>query len=361
VTTPVQQEAALAKLARLLDVGPAEVAFLDGVDLESLATLRDQVSDLLARDDAKRLRTVMAAAKLVPVPLAATIGEKWFGAAMCARFVGLVDPRMARQYARYLSVDFMADITARTDPRAVGGIVDELPLPTMQAIAATLLDRDDPYTLSHFVGYLPPEVVVEILAAIDDDAALVRIAGYVENVRVLDPVVALLPEARLVALVRATERDDLWPEALHLFGQLSAAQITRIATLLVHVDGILDAALKAFGRHDLWQGGLQLLDALDPEEMELIVDALDAVDDDTIELAVAAAEAHDVWEPLVRAVVAAQGRIISLGPRVAALVERVPATGVARFSAAAAAAGHPGLLEELLGAGSGQPGPQLSR
>ncbi|HEY1831015.1 MAG TPA: hypothetical protein VGG38_12315 [Acidimicrobiales bacterium] len=346
--TAVQQEAALAKVARILGADPAQVEFLQEVDITTLSALRDQISDVLQLSDAKK-STVTATAKLAPVPLAASIGEKWFGATMCARLVGLVDPKMARHYAKHLSMDFMADVTVQTDPRCVSGIVEELPLRTMQAIATNLLARGDHFTLSHFVAYVPPPVVIDILDAIADDAALVRIATYVEDLAVLDPIVALLPDSRLLALVTAVEREDLWPEGLHLFSALSSQQITRVATTLVETDeGVLSTALAAFDRHGLWSQGLRLIDHLGPEDMEQIAFALGQVDDEVIEAAVAAADANDLWEPVVRAALAAQGRAPLLGPRVAHLVERIPKAGIARFEETANALGHPDLLRILL-------------
>jgi hypothetical protein len=349
MTTAVQQEAALAKLARVLGTELAEVRFLSDLDLTTLATLRDQISDVFQRNDGKRLSTVTAAAKLVPVPLTATIGERWFGATMCARFVGLLDPKMARQCAKHLSVRFMADITAQTDPRRVSGIVEELPLRTMQSIAANLLERGDYFTLSHFVAYVPSPVVIDILDAIHDHAALVRIATYVEDPAVLDPIVALLPDSRLMALIDAVEQEDLWAEGLHLFGALSSVQITRVATALSEGDGgALSTTLAAFERHDLWAQGLMLIDHLDSDDMARIALAFGEVDNAVIEAAVAAADANELWEPVVRAVLAAQDRAPQLGPRVAHLVERIPAVGIARFEEAAAALGHPDLLASLL-------------
>jgi hypothetical protein len=348
--TPVQREAALAKLARVLGAETTDVDFLRDVDVTTLATLRDQISDVLQQTDGKRLSTVVAASKLMPLPLAAAIGERWFGPTICARLVGLIEPRAARQYTKHLSIRFMADITVQTDPRCVSGIVEELPLRTMQAIATTLLERGDYFTLSHFVTYVPSVVVIDILDAIYDHAALVRIATYVEDPAVLDPIVALLPDARLMALVNAVERDDLWAEGLHLFGALSSMQITRVATTLAEGDtGVLSTALAAFERHGLWAQGLMLIDHLESEDMARIAFAFGEVDDAVIEAAVAAADANDLWEPLVRAVLAAQIRAPQLGPRVAHLVERIPPIGIARFEHAAASLGYPDLLASMLG------------
>ncbi len=345
----IEIDTALRKLARVLEVEPAEVDFLAHLPVERLRELRWEVSDGLSASDARRLNGVVAASRLVPVGLAAAIGERWFGPVLCARLVGLVDPKRGGQYARHLSVDFMADITARTDPRVVGDLVPELSLRAMQRIATTLLERDDHVTLSHFVGHLPAEVVVGILGAIDDNAAVVRIARYVEDMAHLDPVVALLSDERVVALVAAVDADDLWVDGLHLFSHLGEAQISRIARTIIGQDpAAVAAALDGFDRHDLWHQGLQLVDHLDPAELATFAEVLLVLDDVVIDRAVAVVDAIGAWGTLVQVAVAADDLPGDVRARLGQLAGRIPKAKRKRFQQAAKAAGHPDVLDRLL-------------
>ncbi len=315
----IETDTALAKLARILEVDPTEVDFLAHLPVDELRDLRWQISDELNAADAKRLAGVMAASKLVPIGLAAAIGEKWFGPVLCARLVGLVDPKRGGQYAKHLSVDFMADITSRTDPRVVGDLIHELDLKAMQRIATTLLERGDHLTLSHFVGHLPAPVVAAILEAIDDNAVVVRVARYVEDLSHLDPVVALLPDDRLLDLVAAVDQDDLWVDGLHLFSHLGDTQIARIATTIARRDrAAVGDALEAFTRHQLWDQGLQLVDHLDPIELTDLASELLQLDDGVIDAAIAAMSARDEWAVLIRIAAAVEG----LGDEVLARIRR---------------------------------------
>jgi hypothetical protein len=349
ITRTIETDTALAKLARVLEVEPSEVDFLAHLPVEQLRDLRWQVSDTLHAADARRLAGVMASAKLVPIGLAAAIGEKWFGPVLCARLVGLVDPKRGGQYARHLSVDFMADITARTDPRVVGDLVHELDLRSMQEIAAMLLQRGDHLTLSHFVGHLPAEVVAAVLAAIDDNAVVVRIARFVEDLSHLDPVVALLPDERIVDLVHAVDAEDLWVDGLHLFSHLSDTQVGRIAATIVRqdTDAVL-AAVEAFDRHDLWEPGLRLVEHLDPSDVVAFADVLLVVDDRLIDTALDVIDRIDAWSTLVRVAVAAESLGSPERARLQAIVDQLPVERVQRFEAAATAAGHADLLQRVL-------------
>lgn len=346
----VDVDTALTKLARALGVDPADVAFLSHLDVAALRDLHWKTVDALGEANRRRLQGVVAASRLLPTGLAATIGEKWFGPVLCAQLVGLLEPERGGQYARHLSVPFMADITARTDPRVVGDLVHELELPTMQAIAALLVERDDHLTLSHFVGHLPAAVVAGVLDAIDDHAAVVRIARYVDDLAHLDPIVALLSDARIVELVRAVEAEDLWIDGLHLFGHLGDDQVTRVATTIVRTDeAMIRAAVEAFDRHDLWDAGLGLVEHLDAADLVAFADVLLVVDDDVIRAAVAAIDARDAWHLLVRLAVAADDLDPAVRDRLRSLVESFPSSHVRSFTRRAEQLGHPGLLERVLG------------
>lgn len=292
----IPRYAAHAKLARVLEVDESAVAFLDPVSLEDVRALRDRTSDLLHDADAARLSKVLAASKLIPMGLAASIGQNWFGATLCARLVGLIEPERGGQFAKHLDLDFMVDITARTDPRVVGDLVHHLPIEAMQGIATTLYERDDFLTLSHFVGHIPPEIVNQILEALTDDAAVVRIAVYVEHMNALDPVVALLPDERLLRLIRAVVAEDLWVEGLYLFAHLGPEQIERVAlTLVDSQEELLPRALEAFNRHELWAEGLGILDDLDGDRMAQLASVLIDLDDELVLAAIQAFDDNDLW------------------------------------------------------------------
>lgn len=345
----IETATALAKLARALQIEADEVWFLADLPVAELRALHWQVIDRLHDADRKRLSGVVSSTAIVPAGLAATIGEKWFGPVLCARLVGLFEPKQASGFAKHLSVDFMADITARTDPRVVGGLVEHLPVKTMQDIACTLVERGDYLTLSHFVGHIPAPVVAAILDAIDDNAAVVRVARFVDDLDHLDPVVALLDDDRIVALVTAVDDTDLWVDGLHLFSHLGDEQVTRIATTIVRSDQErVASALDAFERHGLWDQGLALLRSLDASDLATFADMLLIVDDRLVHAAIDAIDHLEVWDVLVDIGAAAGTLAPELRRRVGELLEGLAADRVDRFRTVAAERGHDGLLERLL-------------
>ena len=346
-----RRDAEYAKLGRTLHADADRLAFLDSVDLDTLAQLRWAVSDRLQGADAARFHAVAAASKLVPVPLAASIARRFFGAELCARLVSVIEPSRGAQFAKVLPVDFMADITQLTDPRGVGPLAERLPTPTMQAIAVALLERDDHITLSHFVPHLPASTVSTILDAVDDDAVVVRIAQYVDDTASLSPIVAELTDSRIERIVDAVAAGDLWHQGLALFEVLAPDQVLRVARVIAALDDDrLVALIDAVDRQSIWPDLLAFLDRLDPTVIERVAPVLAGLDDAVVDRAVEAAAVADEYSPLARCAIAVatqSGIPGKLRQRLRTVIGRQSPDRIGSLVDAAAALGAPDVLERL--------------
>lgn len=235
-TDDVRTTAALLKLARALDVEPAEVEFLRDLPVETLQSLKWRAIDIVTKRTRARLQRVATASKLTPIPVAASLGEKWFGPVLGAQMVGLVDPSMGVKFAKHMSMDFVADVSARIDPRIMGELAERYPIDIMKEIARTLSLREDYLTLSLFTGHMSPGIIADLLASIDDPAVSVRIAPFVDDPADLDPIVAEFSDAYLVDLQQGIVDDELFDDARYVAGHLSDTQLARLATAATTAD-----------------------------------------------------------------------------------------------------------------------------
>lgn len=234
----IATHAALVKLSRVLGADRADVAFLTAVDLATLRELRELCAARLHDADAERLQAVAASGRLLPVGIAASIGQRFFGPTLVARLIGLFEPERGANYARHVSTDFMADVAVLADPSVISRVAEHLELATLQEITKVLVARDDVVTLSHFVGPLPASTIADILAAVDDHATVVRIALYVEDLSALDPIVACLSDERLGDVILAVRDAEIWDDAMHLFGHLTQGQVARVVTLVANLTDV---------------------------------------------------------------------------------------------------------------------------
>jgi len=225
-------EAEILKLARVLGVEPARLAYLARVDADDLQAFREQVTDTLFDANAAALQRMALAARVVPVGVLAKIAEKVFGPLLCARIAGLVDVARGVDVAKRLSPHFLAEVAAELDPRRASAIISRIPLDTVLAVAGELTRKEDWITLGRFVGHLPDLTVRRALERIDDPS-LLRIAFVLDDKRRIDHVVGLLPAHRLGRLVTAASADeDLWTPALDLLTHLGEARRATLKPML---------------------------------------------------------------------------------------------------------------------------------
>jgi hypothetical protein len=220
----------LIKLARLLETPPERLAGLENVSPAALRKLREQIADALFEADRNHFERVVAAAKVIPGPLAARLTERALGPLLGTRAAALLDPGQAADLARRLSPGFLADLAVRLDPRQAGEQIGRLPAELVAEIAAELCRRREHVAMAGFVGHLRDDALFATLAVLDDDA-LLAIGFLMEDVQRLRAIVELLPDERVGHLIALAEDEDRVEEFLAIVGRLGKRQRARAARL----------------------------------------------------------------------------------------------------------------------------------
>lgn len=261
----LELDAARRRLAHALGCSPGDLAALEGIDdPQVLRAVERAVRRHLAAAEASRLTAVVAAARRLPTRLVATVAERQMGPELCAAAIGAVEPDHAVAIAGHLSVPFMVEVTLAADPTAAGHLAAALPRATTVAIAREVIARREHLVAAAFVGPIPPPLVAEVVAGVDDHAAVVRIALYVDDPSLLDPIVAELDDRYLAALLEVVGEEGLWAEGLNLVGHLGADQQARIGRLAAGFDDdTLAAVVETARAQGQWHGLLSLAGNLD--------------------------------------------------------------------------------------------------
>jgi hypothetical protein len=241
--------AEIAKLARLLDVEPARLAYLEPVDAADIAALRDQATDVLFDDHRATLQRAVAASRLLPAQVSVKIGERAFGPLLCARIAGLLQPPAAVDVARRLPTEFLADVAVELDPRRAVDVIAQIPTPQVVAVARELVARREDVVLGRFVGFVSSAAIAAALDVIDD-AALLRIAFVMEGKERLGEIVGLLSDERVTGLLRAAVAEDLSDEVLDLVDHVDDATCERIGARAAELGtlDLVDGLRAAVGR-----------------------------------------------------------------------------------------------------------------
>ncbi|MGI3203864.1 hypothetical protein ACRJ4W_48390 [Streptomyces sp. GLT-R25] len=161
----LRSRAEILKLARLLDVEPRQLAFLEELPAEDVRAFRERSVAALFDDAPGTLDRIAAKTKLLPAGIAAGISQKALGPQLAAALAGRLEPGRAADIIERLPPEFTARCCHHVDPRRIAGIMGRLDDDIVVRIALVLADRRDHLTMGRFVGHLRDSALLRILAA----------------------------------------------------------------------------------------------------------------------------------------------------------------------------------------------------
>ncbi|MEV0293722.1 hypothetical protein [Nocardia sp. NPDC050710] len=238
--------AQLIKLSRTLGVPVEELDYLAAVPDADLIAFRMQVADWLFEGQVVGLRKVAAAAKVIPTPIIAKLIMRNRNALLAAKTASVLDPSHARDVAKRLPADFLADIAAQLDAHRSAPIIGRLPETTVVAVSAELERRADWLTLGNLMTTLSERATRVAQAELGGDA-LVQ-AAYLVDGPDLTRVIGLISEPKLIEMVEAVAERDLWEEYRAVLAALPESALERLRTATEHLPtGPRERALDEIG------------------------------------------------------------------------------------------------------------------
>ena len=342
--------AEVLKLARLLSTDVERLDYLEGLEPEEIAMLRDRASDSLYAADGHRFHRVALASRLPPVALTTFIAQHAFGPLLCARVAGLLDTRLAVEIALRLPTTFVADLAVELDPRRARDLIAALPPYRIAEVAEELTERREYIAMGRFVGFMT-DAALKACFEVIDDASLLWISYFVEAKERLDHVVGLLPERRIRSAIRAATAGDLWPQALDLLTRVTPVRAGLLADLAaLEDDAVLDGMVTTAQRDGLWDIVLPVTRQMSEAGRERFAGLPALHAPEYLAAIVAAAAADDLWLDLLPLATllppAAQGIVWT---EILAVAKRLGPQRVRKMAAQALDQGVGEIVEGLVG------------
>jgi hypothetical protein len=300
--SPLATRAEIIKLARLLKLDEARLAFMENYAVVQIRALRERMSAALYDSSRPHLVRVAAATRLIPVSLVAAIGEKFYGALLCARITGLLPPPRAVEISARLAIPFLADLSMELDPRSAREVIALMPASRIIAVAQEMLRRREYITMARFVDDLSDNVIREVMATIKDDRALLDIAFFVESPARLETIIGMMPPERLrnIVVTAANDGNGLWPEALSMMTQVSPALRGRMGDLTAELDdAALATVIEAVDRGGLWSAWVSVLSAMSTESQRRVLSLAAVETPEALSALATAARDHGLWNQLL--------------------------------------------------------------
>ncbi len=258
--------AELVKLGQLLGAPSSELSFLESLPLPTLIKVRGLTTDKLFNDGRKLFQKLASASKLLPAGITANIGEKIFGAMLCARIASEMPYQRAVELADKMTIPFLANVTLELDPRRVKDIIQNMPIARLRAVATELLAHKHYIVMGGFVGYMLPAQLKIILQDVSTEEALLHIGFFIESKHQLSDIIRLLPKERMHKLIGYLQtHEELWPEALALMVHLDDELKRELGDIAAELGGsVLDDLVGTVQRLNLWQDALPLFSCMSP-------------------------------------------------------------------------------------------------
>lgn len=264
-----RREAERLRLAHLLGCAPEDLVFLSPLGSAELGALRRACKDCLVSGQRPFLLRAIAASKLLPATLIASIGEHTLGPLLCARFSDHMSKAHLASICRHLSPAFMAQVGLHLDVDKLCELADTMPADTIRAITREIIARREFIALGEVVNRLPARLLRHVMQEVPDGETYLRIAFFVEDGARLRDVLEVLPEATLQDSIRAAARHPgtlLSPTLSLLLSVPPAWQRRMLLMTLENGDKLLADLLRGVVAQRLWPLALPLVERLSAEE-----------------------------------------------------------------------------------------------
>ena len=241
--TALESRAEQTKLARTLGVAPGELDFLATAPPADLAALRERVADDLYAAHRPQFERIVKLARRLPAALNATLAQRALGPTLSAYTAAVLEPGLAKEMIKRLPAAFLAEIAVHADPVRIAHLIGHVPPAKTEEISRELARRKEWVVMGAFVSHLKPNALEAAIAPLDAEA-LLRTGFVIEDKEnVVDKVVRLLSQERLIDYGRTAIELDLLPEALDLGSHLTRRSVKRLSQALASLD---DAELERF-------------------------------------------------------------------------------------------------------------------
>ncbi len=317
MSTLLNVDVEILKLARLVDCDAQDLDYLRRVDAQEVRDLREQVTVTMFDADRQMLQRVASAAKLIPTKLAALVGERAFGPLLCARLTALLEPSRAVDVAAKLPTPFLTELAVQLDPRRASRVIAEIPPRQIADITRLLAEREEFIVMGGFVGHLSEAALRAAIAVVNDETLLCT-AYVIESKGSIGALVSTLPAERLESIIATATQADRWIEALDVLGHVSEEQRGQLGDIAAgQPDEVLDGMVRTAQKELLWDDVLPVTRAMSPESRERFAALKSIHTRPVLASIVDAASRHGLWPELLQLLpllpAAARRRVAALG------------------------------------------------
>ena len=296
----IETQAELLKLSRLLETDEADMAFLDGQDLNALAAFRNSVSSFFYEQHQDSYQRLAGISKLVPTGASAKLATTVLGSVLAAGIASELPAERAIKLADKLPDDFLAKLCIHLEPTYSRALLAAMPDKIVATVAKALLAMNEHITLARFVAVIQPSALKAVTSTVNDGEAMVKIALYLEDKSKLDTLLGLLSETQQKATLKAATDHELWPAVLSLNEHLNTELRGQMGNLVAEQgDAVLSHIIEVASDQQLWTNLLQAVNAMDNAHQQNVVNLPKLREAAVMESLIATVASENSWDELL--------------------------------------------------------------
>lgn len=269
----LQTIAELEKLETLIGALPApRKALASHCPPGQIRQIRDAILDDMHRVDAPIFSRLGCLAGSLPAKRAARLAVNC-GATVAAGTLPFVDALKVGKIARHLPVEVLTEITLKSDPRALRGLIRHIPTDKLAGVAVALIEQEQYIRAGQLADALPSAVVRQVLVLITDDAALLRTIFYMDEPDKLGDIIRLIDNERLNRIILSgLGNHEIWHILIWVIDQVGRDIKSRITNLIVERDPeTLNELINVANTQAWWGPILRSLDTIKERHQRSLV------------------------------------------------------------------------------------------
>jgi hypothetical protein len=234
----------LSRLANLLHVSEAELDFLAYMEVEQLQFLHDSMIRAMQIEQAPVWSRIAKATSLLPDRLTAKVAEGFLGAQVAANVTYHLTTSRAVSISKHFSLPFLAEVTSHLAADKIEELLNAFPMDKAISLTHYLIRQEAYGVMGRLLDHLQVERALLIFQRVPSEEHVLRIVAAAQNKARLATMLARLPEARLLRLLRQGIECGLLDGLLAIAEHLPAAQVHRLGRVAAKLTGEEKTAVR---------------------------------------------------------------------------------------------------------------------
>jgi hypothetical protein len=216
-----------------------EFQFLNKLEADELAKLRNKISDEMEEGQKKIWETIAKVSKYMPNFLNAKVTEDILGAKIGASLSYYLPPKEALGIAAHFSTKFFCDILEHLIPEKIEGMIRESPYDLMKKAVDELVKRKNYFLVGSLIDFTPLSSVDRIARSIQHMPDLIFITYNADDKKRVLKLVENFDDIKIFSILKAGLGKECFSQFQEIYSEAHESLLKKTGQILLTKDKAL--------------------------------------------------------------------------------------------------------------------------